>query len=111
MVWLTDLLIQGAAFLKPYSMQMSVALVATLLVIYGGVINRTVRVFVRPYPAILRISVFVLLCTVGYGALTVWCADQLRGLLGMIPDVIFGPVMAVAFIIVGILAERFHKST
>ncbi len=111
MAWFTDLLIQGAAYLKPYSMQMAVALVATLLVIYGNVINRTVRALVKPYPAILRISAFVLLCTVGYGALTVWCADQLRVLIGMIPDVIFGPVMAAAFITVGILAERFHKTT
>ncbi len=111
MAWLTDLLIQATAFLKPYSLQMSVALVATLLVIYGDAINRTVRVFVKPYPFVLRISAFVLLCTLGYGALTVWGAGQLRHLMTLIPDTLFAPVMALAFIIVGILAERYHKST
>lgn len=111
MAWLTDILIQGAVYLKPYTLQVSVALVATLLVIYGNVINRGVRLLIRPYPMVLRISVFVLLCTVGYGALTVWCAGQLQVLLGMIPDVVLGPTVVLAFIILGFLAERFHKTT
>ena len=111
MAWLTDLMVQFSAYLKPYSLQMSVALVATLLVIYGDAINRTVRVFVKPYPFVLRISAFVLLCTLGYGALTVWGAGQVRNLMAMLPDTLFGPVMLLAFIIVGVLAERYHKST
>ena len=111
MSWITDLLLQANGWLKPYSMQMSVAFVATLLVIYGDAINRTVRVFVKPYPFILRISAFVLLCTLGYGALTVWGAGQVRNLMSMLPDTLFGPVMLLAFIIVGVLAERYHKST
>jgi len=111
MAWLTDLLLQATAFLKPYSLQMSVALVATLLVIYGDAINRTVRVFVKPYPFLLRISAFVLLCTLGYGALTVWGSGQVRQLMLLIPDTVFAPAMALAFIILGVLAERYHKST
>lgn len=111
MDWLTNLLLQATAYLKPYSLQMSVALVATLLVIYGDAINRTVRIFVKPYPFILRISAFVLLCTLGYGALTVWGAGQIRTLMAMLPDTLFGPVMLLAFIIVGALAERYHKNT
>ncbi|GAA6134512.1 hypothetical protein NBRC116188_13010 [Oceaniserpentilla sp. 4NH20-0058] len=71
MAWLNDILLQAGAWLKPYSMQMAVAFVATLLVIYGDAINKTLRVFVKPYPFLIRISAFVVLCTLGYGALTV----------------------------------------
>ncbi len=110
MNWINDLLLQSAAHLKPYTAQLAVALVATLLVIYGDRINKTVRLLVRPYPFILRISAFVVLCTLGYGALTVWGASQLKMLMGSLPDVYFAPVVLLAFIILGVLAERYHKN-
>lgn len=92
-------------------MQLSVAFVATLLVIYGDAINKTVRVFVKPYPFLVRISAFVVLCTLGYGALTVWGSGQLHQLMHQIPATLFAPVVLVSFIILGVLAERFHKKS
>jgi hypothetical protein len=109
MNWINELLLQSAVYLKPYTAQLAVALVATLLVIYGNSINRAVRLLVRPYSFIVRISVFIVLCTLGYGALTVWGASQLKVLMVTLPDVYFTPVVLVAFIILGVLAERFHK--
>ncbi len=109
MSWITDLLLQANGWLKPYSMQMSVAFVATLLVIYGDAINKTVRVFVKPYPLLIRITAFVLLCTLGYGAITVWGSAQLHKLIHQLPNTLFAPVMLAAFILLGFLAERFHK--
>lgn len=111
MSWLTDLLIQASAWLKPYSMEMAVAFVATLLVIYGDAINKTVRVLVKPYPFIVRISAFVVLCTLGYGALTVWGSGQVHALMLQLPNILFAPVVFCAFIILGVLAERFHKKS
>mgnify|MGYP000027895724 CR=1 FL=1 len=110
MNWVNELLLQAAAYVKPYNAQLAVAIVATLLVIYGDAINKTVRLFVRPYPFILRISAFVVLCTLGYGALTVWGAGQLKLLIASVPDVYLAPVMLLAFIILGFLAERYHKN-
>ena len=106
----SDVLLQASAYLRPHSGQMAVALVATVLVIYGDAINRTVRIFVKPYPFILRISAFVVLCTLGYGALTVWGAGQLKGFMVTIPDMYFAPAVLAAFITLGFLAERYHKS-
>lgn len=98
------------AWMKPYLSQISVAFVATLLVIYGDAINKTVRVFVKPYPFVLRITAFVLLCTLGYGFLTVWGSGQIRSVLLSIPDV-YKPVAVLgAFLFLGFLAERYHKS-
>jgi len=109
MSWITDLLLQAGAWLKPYSMQLAVAFVATLLVIYGDAINKTVRVFVKPYPFLVRITAFIVLCTLGYGALTVWGSGQVHQLMLHLPGVLFAPVVFAAFIILGVLAERFHK--
>lgn len=109
MSWITDLLLQANGWLKPYSMQLAVAFVATLLVIYGDAINKTVRVFVKPYPFIIRITAFVVLCTLGYGALTVWGSNQIHQLMQQMPAMFFAPVVFTAFIILGVLAERFHK--
>lgn len=100
----------AAQWLRPYSGQMSVALVATVLVIYGDTINKAVRVFVKPYPFILRISAFVLLCTLGYGTLTVYGAGQVSILMQKIPNVYFAPSIVLAFLVLGFLAERYHKS-
>lgn len=110
MNWITDFLLQGAAWIKPYTGQLAVAFVATLLVIYGDAINRTVRVFVKPYPFLLRISAFVLLCTLGYGALTVWGSGQVKQLLSSIPDIYLPIVIFSAFVVLGVLAERYHKT-
>lgn len=111
MAWLNDLLLQAGTWLKPYSMQMSVAFVATLLVIYGDAINKTVRVLVKPYPFVIRISAFVVLCTLGYGALTVWGSAEVHKLILQLPGTFFAPVVFFAFVMLGILAERFHKKS
>ena len=111
MSWLSDILIHANDWLKPYSLQLSVAFVATLLVIYGDAINKTVRIFVRPYPFLVRITTFVVLCTLGYGALTVWGSGQINKLVHQLPSALFAPVVVGAFIVLGILAERFHKKS
>lgn len=110
MNWITDVLVQGAGHIKPYNGELAVAFVATLLVIYGDAINRTVRIFVKPYPFVLRITAFVLLCTLGYGAVTVWGSGQIRQLMSQIPDIYLPIVVLAAFIVLGVLAERYHKS-
>jgi len=109
MEWLTDFLAQGAVYIKPYNAQLSVAFVATLLVIYGDAINRTVRVFVKPYPFVLRITAFVLLCTLGYSTATVWGSSQIKLLILQIPDMYLPLVIVGAFVVLGFLAERYHK--
>ncbi len=110
MDWLNEMLLQCTHWLKPHTAQVAVALVATFLVIYGNTINRMVRLFVKPYHFVLRVGAFVLLCTLGYGALTVWGVNKLKQLIATLPDLYFAPTILLAFIILGILAERYHKN-
>jgi len=110
MDWLNQLLLEATSNLKPYSYQLSVAMVATLLVIYGNTINRTLRALVKPYPFVIRVSAFILLCTFGYGLLSVWGATQLRLVMSSLPNLYFAPTIVALFILLGVLAERFHKN-
>ena len=60
------------------------SLVASLMVIYGGVINQLLRRAMKGFPFIIRVGVFILICAVGYGWLSwlivKWCVHVLSGL-------------------------------
>lgn len=92
--------------LAPYFSQMSLMLVATILVVYGDVINQAVKQLLRPCHFLLRVSLFVLLCAFGYGALTLYGAPFLLHLVKFFPGYLQGLVFVSAFLLIGILAER-----
>jgi hypothetical protein len=58
---------------------------------------------------VLRITAFVLLCTLGYGTATVWGSSQIKLLILQIPDMYLPLVIVGAFVVLGFLAERYHK--
>ncbi|WP_246624564.1 DUF3392 family protein [Oceanobacter mangrovi] len=104
-----DLLYTLTGWIRPYNSQVALALVATLLVIFGDRINGSVRRLVRRYWVVVRVAAFIALCTFGYGALTVWIVPILaRGLLH-IPGQWYGLTITVGFIVLGVMAERFQK--
>lgn len=104
-----NLVNQLAAYVRPHIDDIALALVATLLVIFGDTINDLLRHAVRKQPVWLRVSAFIGLCTFGYGALSVWLTPILeRYLHSLSAGVLLGGV-AGAFILVGVLAERYHS--
>ena len=64
--------------LSPYYAEMSIMLMATILVVYGDIINSHIKRILAPYHFILRVSLFVVLCAFGYGALTLYGAPFLQ---------------------------------
>ena len=99
-----------AEYMRPHNREIAVAMIATLLVIFGGVINNTLRRLVRTQPIWLRISAFVGLCTFGYGALAIWLTPILAGYLINQSPVMYVTSIELSFIFVGVLAENFQKS-
>ena len=65
-------IIHFSQWLYPYLGEISLAIMATLLVIYGNSINRMVKRQTHGLHFIFRTSIFILLCTFGYGALLVF---------------------------------------
>ncbi|MCG5530922.1 DUF3392 domain-containing protein [Halorhodospira halochloris] len=103
---LDDLLWRTGAWVNGYASEVALALVATLLVLYGDDINRTFARSVRPYPWIVRVISFVLMCAFGYGAITVLVTPLIAEAIVSIEARWVGLLTIIAFIAIGTLAER-----
>lgn len=90
----------------PYLDDIALALVATVLVIYGDRLNRILKKAVSHWAFIARVAAFILMCTFGYGLLTVWAQPIVRlGILQL--PIEYRPLLILfCFISLGILAER-----
>lgn len=93
-------------WLLPHYSSISVIVGATLLVIYGDVINKHIKRALSPYHFIIRTLAFVLLCAFGYGALILLCAPWIKQGLLWLPATYQGLVIVLSFLLMGYLAEN-----
>ncbi len=101
-----SLLVEFSSLFAPHLRFLASAMVASLLVIFGKDINRGVLGLVKRAHFVLRTLVFVILCAVGYGFITVQGGIWLAQLLGQIDRLFLGVVIVLLFIGIGWLAER-----
>lgn len=106
MDWLLTILAELGRFLRPYSADISLAIVASILVISGSDINRFVKKQLGSAHFVVRTLVFVVVCTFGYGALTVVLTQILKVQLAQLSYATFASVVVAIFIALGIWAER-----
>jgi len=105
-MFILDLNLRLAHFLQPHLQDVALALVATCLVIYGDRINGYLKRLVSSWVFIARIAAFILMCTFGYGLLTLWTQPLVYWGITQV-DLIYRPVLVLAcFCLLGILAER-----
>lgn len=89
----------------PYLNDISTAMIACLLVMAGGEINRFLRKVLRDQNFIVRTLIFIFINSFGYGLLIVKCVPYLRqGLLSMPTPYMLASIL-VAFIIIGMWAQ------
>ncbi|MEI6972208.1 MAG: DUF3392 family protein [bacterium] len=98
-----------AALLRPYLKETAVALVATVLSIYGGTINAGIKQQIQGLNVVFRLLIFIALCAFGYGVLTVFLAALVYSLLSDLSPINLVTAVVGFFVIVGILAERKKK--
>ena len=84
-------LIEVGQWFRPYQYQTAMAIIATLLVVFGNDINRAIKKLIAKQHIIIRIIVFVLVCAFGYGLLTVWLTGLLSLQLAKIPNLYIAP--------------------
>ena len=99
-----------AGYIRPHVDDIALALVATLLVIFGDTINGFVRKLVRKQLFVVRIAALIALCAFGYGAITVWVSPMLESVLRQLDSVELVVAVFGSFLAIGILAERYHKA-
>lgn len=101
-----ELLIRSGGWAAKHLSSITLALVATLLVIYGDLINGFVKRLLRPYHRLVRILGFVLMCAFGYGLLTVILTPILASWLSYIDTKWLCVLVVAVFLLVGWLAEK-----
>lgn len=94
-----------SGWMAPYTDSIALALIATLLFIYGSDINRFIRRKLKSLNIVIRASVFIVVCAFGYGTVTVLAARYLGQMLDYIGSPMLAPMVVVFFVIVGVLAE------
>jgi len=93
-------------WLAQYADHMALAVIATLIFIYGADINRFVRKHVRRAHFFVRLGIFVLVCAFGFGAATILGVSLMRRALLHVDRPLLAPVVLLIFLAIGFLAER-----
>lgn len=105
---INELLVELGAWMRGHLAYISVMIAATLLVIFGNDINRTVKRQISHYHFLFRTIIFVLLCAFGYGILMNWMAPFIQFQLGQLSLQYLGLVVIGIMLALGIIAERKH---
>jgi len=98
--------IELGTWFRPYQYQTAMAIIATLLVIFGNDINSAIKKLVSKQHLIVRVVIFVLVCAVGYGLLTVWLTQLLAEQLTRISNLYIIPSVFIIFVLLGGYAQR-----
>ena len=84
----------------------SLAIMATLFVLFGPGINAWVQKSISGLNFVLRTLLFILLCALGYGMLIVHAPPLLAKGLAQLNNYTLAPALALAFVAIGMIAER-----
>ncbi len=96
-------------WIRPHLAVIAMALVATILVLYGADLNRFIKKRIGHLHFALRLLLFVLLCSFGYGLLLILGSLALAWLLAQISSTALFLAVVLLFLAIGFLAERKHQ--
>lgn len=99
-------IIQFSQWLYPWLGEIAIAILASIIVLYGEVINRFVKQRILGFHVIIRTLIFMLLCVFGYGAVLIFISPLLSQWLASVSMMYLGPLILGVFIVLGIIAER-----
>ncbi|OLQ90279.1 hypothetical protein BIY22_04585 [Vibrio panuliri] len=101
-----EYLAPAGRYLAPYLTEISTALIACALVMFGGEINASLRRILRAQNFILRTLVFILINAFGYGLIIVKATPYLTRTLGQLPYGIMFCIVVSSFVAIGLWAQR-----
>lgn len=106
MNWIIDCCVWLSAQARPHLATLSVAIVATFLVLAGDNISRFLKRRLGGTPFVLRVLIFSFACTLCYGAIAVLVAPFVRHQLAGLSNTLLSPVLMGLFLAIGWIAER-----
>lgn len=95
-----------ASLLTPHLSNIALAMTATVLVVFGDRVNKLLKRVVSQWAFVLRVAAFVLMCTFGYGLLTLWGQPVVLWVLTHLPLALRPLLITSVFVFLGLLAER-----
>ena len=103
---LLDLIVNLSRWSRGHLYDISLAIMATLFVLFGPGLNAWVQRSIGSLNFILRTLIFVIVCAVGYGLAIVFLTPWLARGLAHFNNFTLSPVLLLVFFIIGILADR-----
>lgn len=103
---LLDLLATVSRFSRGYLGDISLAVMATLLVLFGPALNARLQRLIGGLNFILRTLLFVLICLLIYGLAIIYLSPLLAQVLGYFNNYSLAPVLLLLFFLIGLLADR-----
>ncbi|MDY0135958.1 MAG: DUF3392 domain-containing protein [Thiomicrospira sp.] len=104
--FITDFLAIISGWVRPYLSQIGLAMMATLLVIYGNDLTLMLKKQIGGLQFFLRITTFMLFCAFGFAILANYLTPLLIDLLASTGDTWLGLAVIGAFYVIGFLAQR-----
>lgn len=106
MDWSLDLLISISQWIRPYLTEVSLAITATLLVVFGGDITNMLRKQISTLHFFLRMTVFVLFCAFGFGFMAAFLTPILASKMASMSNVWLAPSVVAIFYAIGFIAQK-----
>ena len=103
---LLDLLTDLSRWSRGHLSEIALAIMATLLVLFGPGINDWIRRSIGGLNFFLRTLLFVLVCVAGYGLAIIFLSPWLANGLGYFNNYTLAPVLLLIFFLIGVLADR-----
>ncbi|HCF0191358.1 TPA: DUF3392 domain-containing protein [Pseudomonas aeruginosa] len=101
-----DLIATLSRWSRSHLSDISLAIMATLLVLFGPAINVWVQQRIGSLNFVFRTLLFVLICAVGYGLAMVFVTPWLAKGLGYFNNYTLAPVLLLVFFVIGMIADR-----
>ncbi|HBO3970147.1 TPA: DUF3392 domain-containing protein [Pseudomonas aeruginosa] len=101
-----DLIATLSRWSRSHLSDISLAIMATLLVLLGPAINAWVQQRIGSLNFVFRTLLFVLICAVGYGLAMVFVTPWLAKGLGYFNNYTLAPVLLLVFFVIGMIADR-----
>ncbi|MDA0147387.1 DUF3392 domain-containing protein [Vibrio sp. LaRot3] len=101
-----EFLAPAGRYIAPYLSEISTALIACALVMFGGEINANLRRLLRTQNFVVRTVVFVLINAFGYGLIIVKASPYLARTLRDLPYGMMFCIVLTSFILIGLWAQR-----
>ncbi|HBO5445459.1 DUF3392 domain-containing protein [Pseudomonas aeruginosa] len=101
-----DLIATLSRWSRSHLSDISLAIMATLLVLFGPAITAWVQQRIGSLNFVFRTLLFVLICAVGYGLAMVFVTPWLAKGLGYFNNYTLAPVLLLVFFVIGMIADR-----